>query len=540
MNILYKLLRKTVIKTSAYKPLENFYKGLYYLYLNFIVFILFKPDKIEGVLLRGSVASGSFRPGNSDIDLIFILKELEAKEELRYLKRFWYLFGILHKICPLLVEIAIINVKEFNLYMSWPLVCYYYALKDGRFLFNSKFIKMDIDLSYSELQSNIFREAFYDFRRLFSHILTDYNGELSASIRGRDIHRVLSSTQIRLFANDFIKNAPGEVERLAHYYKFMQGEEKTLLSKMNNNIHNDAVVVGVAMGRLRNIIAITKQTFRKNRPLIHLEYKNNNKRQPAIYLSIQKQLGELIKSKIGPVKECINSIILSPSIWGNYNYKLIIVLKSNGGSEDLLRKVIPYARGLRKDINALPFRNLFDQDFYPLICCQEMCNCYNLFDNPLDFCKFRTHSVAVYGDIFFNRDFEADDFLFYDAKEYILRAAFLIRRRFKSLKIHRSKAFYAKNLIDFIAGFLPASRLLMETKSLVFSVKDALDLYQYLNSPYIDFLQRFHNNYIRDDIYDFSRIDADTILDQSFTYIKYELGKIFELSREGSYRTALL
>lgn len=101
MNSVHKILRKIVIKSSSWKPAENFYKRLYYYYVHFLVYFIFYSREVEEVILRGSVASGDFRPGESDIDLFFIIKELEPRQELRYLKRFWRRFEILYKICPL-------------------------------------------------------------------------------------------------------------------------------------------------------------------------------------------------------------------------------------------------------------------------------------------------------------------------------------------------------------------------------------------------------------------------------------------------------
>jgi len=489
---------------------------------------VFNSKVAEDVLLRGSVASGSFEPGQSDIDLIFIIKELGAKEELKYLKSFWRRFEILYKICPLFAEISIFNLKEFNSYIKAPKFCYYFAFKKGRFLLKSKNIRKVIELPFFGLQRIIIQEGFYYFRRLLPFIFEGRDVESLRATKKRSMHKFLMLTQPRLFYPHFIE----DIESGSLEYNLIKRHDLEILKEIDYRIDDDAFMFKILIKRLEGILKATTEYFQKGRSLASLDYGKRNNYKTEMNLVIQERLMPTLTPLVHKIKSHVKTIILSPAIWENYNYKLIIVFNETA-LENNLHEILPYVKKFRMNIKNSSLGEYFDTNFLPLVCHEEICNSFLLFDNPLDFCALKRDSIVVYGSDFYSREFEIDDFLLQQSKEYILRAPLLIRRRFKSLEACRNKSFYVRSLIDFVAGILPASRLLMEKKILVFSAREAMETYNRVcDSPYKEFLKEFNDRYVKFSMFDFFKLNPDALLDKSFSYIKYELDKIFMSSKE--------
>lgn len=109
-------LRYFVLKTNKFWPLRNLYKTIYLLSLKILVYYFKRIPEIETIYLRGSLISEDWIPGDSDIDLTIIIKDISIEKEIQFLIEFWTKFRFSTRILPFLFEeeVGLLTISEFT------------------------------------------------------------------------------------------------------------------------------------------------------------------------------------------------------------------------------------------------------------------------------------------------------------------------------------------------------------------------------------------------------------------------------------------
>lgn len=97
---LYDPLQRVVLALNRLPPLLALHRALYRAALALGLRYVTVPG-VESIYLRGSMASGRFVPGMSDVDLQFVIAELSPAEEYEFQYRFWNRFRRLRRLLPI-------------------------------------------------------------------------------------------------------------------------------------------------------------------------------------------------------------------------------------------------------------------------------------------------------------------------------------------------------------------------------------------------------------------------------------------------------
>lgn len=109
-------LRYFVLKTHRYRLFKALYQTIYVFALKLIVFYLTRVPQVEAIYLRNSLLSKDWVPGDSDIDLTVITKNLSPQNETRFMISFWSKITLIAKIFPFIFEkdISLLSKSEFK------------------------------------------------------------------------------------------------------------------------------------------------------------------------------------------------------------------------------------------------------------------------------------------------------------------------------------------------------------------------------------------------------------------------------------------
>lgn len=106
-------VRDLVLRTGNWRFLRSTYQALYGLALSALRAYLSRDPSIAALILRGK-SRGKYEPGLSDIDLTVIMTEQSVERRLHFLDRFWRKYFNLRRLIPMLVEVDLLTLDEFE------------------------------------------------------------------------------------------------------------------------------------------------------------------------------------------------------------------------------------------------------------------------------------------------------------------------------------------------------------------------------------------------------------------------------------------
>jgi predicted nucleotidyltransferase len=115
---LRKKLANFTANTAQLPGFGLFYKAVYKAAL-IISAEVFYFDRIKSIYLHRGIASGSWVPGLSDIDLHIVISELNFNEEFEVIKKFSSRYRMLKRFFPFLGEVLISRQDELSKYISY-------------------------------------------------------------------------------------------------------------------------------------------------------------------------------------------------------------------------------------------------------------------------------------------------------------------------------------------------------------------------------------------------------------------------------------
>ncbi len=164
MKIFFKGLRFLVLRTNHFPSLFNLAKAGYLIVLKLIVYCFKKFSEIDSIYLCGSLVGHDWVPGDSDIDLNIIFKDLCEDEEINFLSRFLKLEGIFEKLFPIIRRgnITLLRVSEV---INEDLVRRYFPLVPSSSADRWKLLYgKEYRSEWTEPKKSLFQEIFVDHR----------------------------------------------------------------------------------------------------------------------------------------------------------------------------------------------------------------------------------------------------------------------------------------------------------------------------------------------------------------------------------------
>lgn len=109
-------IRYFVLKTNQYRLFRILYRAAYLLALKLTVSYLRRMPKIETIYLKNNLFSKDWVPGDSDIDLAVIIKNLSTQDEIQFMISFWSKIDLIAKVFPFIFEkdVSLLTTKEFQ------------------------------------------------------------------------------------------------------------------------------------------------------------------------------------------------------------------------------------------------------------------------------------------------------------------------------------------------------------------------------------------------------------------------------------------
>lgn len=109
------IIRKVIIKTNLYWPFSHFNRAIYKLAIKWLIHSYKKSPEIKSIYALGSLATGNYIPGISDVDFMFIIDGKQTLEdEFCVLCSFWKKYYRIYKFFPMFKHFIILNDRYFK------------------------------------------------------------------------------------------------------------------------------------------------------------------------------------------------------------------------------------------------------------------------------------------------------------------------------------------------------------------------------------------------------------------------------------------
>lgn len=116
MNKISKSIQFLVLKTNRIWPLSQLYVFCYILAKDIIINIFKKHPQIISIYAKGGTASTLGAAGSSDVDLIFIIRNMSFEKELLFLNWLYKKYRILTIVFPMFSHHKTLNIEEARLH----------------------------------------------------------------------------------------------------------------------------------------------------------------------------------------------------------------------------------------------------------------------------------------------------------------------------------------------------------------------------------------------------------------------------------------
>lgn len=306
---IHKVIRKLkdaiqifVVATNDLPVLKNIYRTLYQISVKIIVKYIKNFPEIKSIYLRGSMATGKFTPGISDIDLLIVLNDIDASAEQEFLGRFWKRYALIKIFFPQLGHIAIFCEHEIDKYLLFQI-----------FVNFSKF--------YADL---------YSLRNIYGPY----------TLKLQDLNLFIKETprdllDIILLGDDYLKLIPG------FYNLEFSINPKIYTKPLSRILHNPSADCFLLTNQIKEDFllnslfdAITivdtqcrKKSYTQN-TITKIALQNSRySSRPATYDYVIKLTKPIAYDLFEKTKSCVESIVLSSEIGANYSYHFLIILK---------------------------------------------------------------------------------------------------------------------------------------------------------------------------------------------------------------------
>ncbi|MBL7086734.1 MAG: nucleotidyltransferase domain-containing protein [Candidatus Cloacimonetes bacterium] len=525
MNKVQRLIQKTIFYTNPYFPFKYLNRLAYIVVLKLAIIYLKKIPQIQSILLRGSMASGNYTPGLSDIDLMFIIRPLSVKDEINFLKLFWKRFKLLHAIFPLFAEIRVMNEEEWKCICKWGSII---KIAGSKVVWGKK-IKCDLNIDKRKIKLDFLMTAYYWYPHIHYIILLHPNWWPLSVIKKRMFEKFVLMSQSKLhFPQPDIKKDANKL--FPELLKDKNSDKvKKMIECVNLKENFDADILSFSIKYLSKLSRNFKNETHDNTsssPWKLTKHKFEQETKEKVLQHVNSFVGVLSKQ----ASTVIDSIILSSSGCKNYDYKLYILMSEKIKTKNLKKLLEEFIEKINSKDNGLPSEFFVNFNF-PLFVTKDMFSTlYAFHKSPLEYFYFQKHMTVIQGSDNIKIESAPADLLKYSLLSYISRILVDIRRKFKSFRSKTPKINFITNMIDYVTGIFPAAKLILDKGIITTTPKETLHEYcAHYDDEYKKFLVSFYEQYVKKDIDDLMKVDADKLYFSVYPYLKKEMIKLQKL-----------
>ncbi len=454
----YDPMQRLALGLNRITPLLALNRGLYRAALA-VALRYVTVQGVESVYLRGSMASGLFVPGMSDIDLQFVIAELSPSEEYELQRRFWTRFRRLRRLLPIFGDAFSGTVREYQL-----------GARDGH-LFVASGAKQQVlhgpgcDFEALGIEESTLAAA------ALKRCLRNYFKSVSMSWAGmvEGVHRGFYRLR-RGFMNDaerLLGERPAPLERL-------WGEERRLASQGYRTRDAEATAQRIFLTSFEVMRLLA------NSPLKGLPYGPDTAPSPAVWpeaappahLDRARRWAEGLHRQLRRIAPgAAVRLLLGASAARDHDYRLYAVVPDNMEQAELLEAASAVRSAYWRCLADGPW-DLFTTFRAPLIMpAAAMALLPMGYRGPGEHAYLRRHGVCFDADVSdlalrCRNDWERLSL----RSETILNCTYL-RKRFWEIPKDRRKV--RGVLHDLLAGAAPAARLALENNLVATTVAEA-------------------------------------------------------------------
>ncbi len=526
MNNIYKFIQYFVLKTNNIWLLEQLYFLLYECSLRFIVAELSKFPEVVSIYSRGSIATGNYTPGSSDIDLIVVTKNLTPTEEISYYKKFHRKYSLLRSIFPFFMHYNTMDENTLGVYtklISGP--TNHNRLK---ILYGEDRIKSR-NIIHQPASKDYFSYCWNKFIYLTNRLYTVTPGNY---VR----HHTKAIFEILEHISESNESSILKIRR--------DLEKQCLLIKESNFFSDNphAYLIeswGKTLVLLDKISPILLRDSKKNE---HID-KVSPKLRLTRYELAQETQGYMVERAlpfVEELKQCteqyMDSIILNSPENRNYEYSLYVILRDGIGLEEIKNvttKIIGLYEKYKKGFSFL-------MGFPPRIMTKDISAILlRKIGKPELLCLVR-HGKVLYGD-----DSKAK--LYGDIKNYfnnvpvenfreILIGAPFGTNIIESLIVTTIEKNIPKMIkrIDFLCAVIPAKRILLEKGIITTTPRETFEEYMnyYATDKYTEWYASFYNKFYCSLHNDIPLKEIIAELGQGHLFLRHNIDIITKLAGE--------
>ena len=550
-------VRYFVLKTNKVPLFNKLYDYIYKLGLKITVFSLKRIPGVVSIYLKSGMASlfnkknvknygkddffnDEFIFGDSDIDLTVIIKQMSANKELRFLRSFSRKYSLLKKFIPFVGEIEIFNDQEINQYVR--VGCYKgYEVKRWKLIYGESSITERYQIRLEKFIIDVMGEISFWYCRFLPKILFSDNWSINGFCRlaCKISKKILSCSLVSILLTDNGYNG----KLLEH-----KVSNENNLVRLLNLIRESNYFT--ANAREAAIEVYIQTMYFLNEVYIHVakllqrgEDKENSSfwgdlkvtnynLSPETEKYVTEALGKFVE-ELGKIAFIDTILLGSWDYCRNYEYKIYIILKDDLEKEMIKRYLLEVMQCYACYKKQFPFY-YFIRHRYPIVLTR------NMFVNILRFKLFERALEPIYiirhGRILKGKNLKLDTF------GYLVNPYGII----SNLAVHFScirkaisfdeklsvddRMFSITNLIDYVCGVLPATRLILDKHIIPTTSGEALLEFndKYLNDKYRKWLNSFYERYNGLPIDKLKTLNLKKLYNESYQFIKENLNIINE------------
>lgn len=502
MKKLLNTIQIFAILTAGLPVFKQIYRLYYKISLKIIVKCFCGLPGIKSIYLKGSMATGKFVPGISDIDLLIVLNNMDASDEQVFLGKFWKRYALLKSFFPQLGHAEPFCEKEIDKDFLFDLF-----LNSSKFYKDLKSLKNvygPYDLKFDELSSLVkeipgpLSEAFFLFYDYIRLLLAFYEFDRSIHPDGyiKPLFRIIENyTHLAVS------------ERNTHYQYRELLENIKLSKRVNKELVYDSFFDAIQLvnNGFRHYQAC-RISYRETQ-LKHSLYNF----KPKTHAYVVKSMQPLVETAFGRPDNGIESILLSSVVGCNNSYMLFIILKDGLNIADF--KYVAQSIKHRYLRAKSPAKKFFFVRISnrPVILTKNMLRVLPRINIHMSYFYLIKHATVLYGNDILRE--------FPEISSINSLSISLFVSQLKDFLIYptRNKA----HIFDVCYGILPAIRLILDENIIATTPLEVYEEYRqkYAHETATEPLVRYHENFLVESNGSTSYDTKDTI--EAYTFGKY-------------------
>jgi len=535
MNKAQKIIRDIILKTNHYPVFNRMNKIPYEIGIKTAVSYLKNIPGIVGIYLRGSIATGNFNPGRSDIDIVIVGRWDDAIQERRFIENVWRRMTRLGSVFPFFHHAHIFSQEEVGMLecrrSQTSINTYQTRWFTWKRLWGEEFKKQDMEVDHHLVSIEHFQDALMRYFKYYSFSHIHYSSKKKkAYLKGiynafseilRGYYGINHETKELITWEDAInqsleKNDFPEIhETLNELKKMQEGSFPQDIEDFWIRTYSNTISF------LNRACAKKQKVFIENKVSGGLVLKpSKHVFHQETLEDVTWQVKPLANNIYDSTKDDIINISLGSIAPSNYDYAFYITLKEDIGKEGIKNVITKTRECYQEHIREID-ENYFKNLKYPIIVTKNMLETdYLFYMGPVEHYYRKVHENTIVGKPLKLEGYAPPNILAYTIASNTTKILHKIRRNFGYRYEKGHEIIFKTYLLDLMTGIIPATRLMIDKQVVVTTPLEALNEYQEAyDDDYTSFLKDFYKGYAGRKINELDQFDIKDMIDECFPHI---------------------